>query len=365
MKRRFVLILLLAALACWAELLTGVAQAARFVPADAGAIQYFGRWDRSQAGTARTGRGAAYLRVDFTGTSLRLRLQDPQNWWRYAIDGREYTKFRPQGGETMLADQLAPGRHTLFLIRATEGQYGISTLLGLVLDDGAELLPAAPASPRRIEIVGDSIAAGAMNDGPLPLNYRTKEDGAAAFAPELARQLQAEWSVVAKSGEGVARNYMEYYTGQHLHTEDTYARTFYTEEQPHWNPASFPPQVILVTMGTNDFTDLPHKPTEQEFVAGYERLLRLVRRLNPAAVIIGVEPVPAMIGPAAGTWVRQAVTALQTAGDTKLYFIPINAAGPLLQDSDYVGDGTHPTKAGAKKIADYLRPRVAAIMGWE
>lgn len=364
MGKRFALALLLAVVS-WTGMPGEIVYADRFIPADTEAIQYFGRWDMTAPGQVRTGRGAVYLRVDFTGTFLKLRLKDTQNWWRYTIDGKEYTKFKPQAEETLLADNLPPGRHQLFLIRCTEGRFGVSVLEGLDIDDQAEVMKAAAPSERRIEIVGDSIAAGAMNDGPQGLSYLNKEDGSVAFAPELARQLGAEWSVVAKSGEGVVHNYEESWPANGIHTQDTYGRTFYTEAKPVWNSGQFPPQVILITMGTNDFSDADRKPTQQSFVAGYEEIIRVVRHMNPDAVIIGVEPVPVMIGPDAGIWVRQAVEAMCSAGDKKLYFIPVNVNGPLLQDTDYVGDGTHPTVAGARKIADYLRGPVAAIMGWE
>ena len=364
MKRRGFLLLLLALALSWTSL-SAVACAQKLVPADAGAIQYLGRWDLAVPGIARTGRGAVYLRVDFSGTSLRACLQDRQNWWRYTIDGREYTKFKPQSDETLLADGLPPGRHQLLLVRCTEGRYGVSTLSGLKLDDDGELLPAAPASSRRMEIIGDSIAAGAKNDGPQGVSYLNREDGSRSFAAELARLLGAEWSVVAKSGEGVVHNYGEDWPGNGLHTQDTYPRTLFTAAQPVWNPAQFQPQAILINVGTNDFTDPSRKPEAAVFIAGYERLIRLVRSMNQAAVIISVEPIPAVIGPSAGSWARQAVETLKAEGDKKLYFIPVNEGKPLLQDEDYAGDGTHPTAAGAKKIAGYLRGPVAAIMGWD
>ena len=339
--------------------------AARFIPADTGVIQYFGRWDLTSAGEARTGRGAVYLRVGFTGTSLRIRLKDTKNWWRYTIDGREYTKFKPRMEECLLAKDLLPGRHQLFLVRCTEGEFGISQFTGLVVDDGAELFTAGPASSRRIEVIGDSISAGAMNDGPAGLSYRTREDGSVSFAPELARRLQAEWSVVAKSGEGIIHNYTEDVTKYHIHTQDTYERTFYTRTQPVWKPVRFAPQVVLINMGANDFSDPMHRPAEKSFITGYKHLIRLVRVMNPEAVILGVEPVPMQIGPEAGQWVRKAIEAMRTAGDEKLYFIPININGPLLQPEDYVGDGMHPTVAGSKKIAAYLQGCIAEIMGWK
>ena len=36
-----------------------------------------------------------------------------------------------------------------------------------------------------------------------------------------------------------------------------------------------------------------------------------------------------------------------------------------MEESDYIGDNTHPTKAGSGKIADYLKDKVAGILGWD
>ena len=345
-------------------ILTPQAEASRFVPASAPAIQYFGRWDFSRPERVRTGRGAVYLRVDFTGTSLRLQLQEDRNWWRASIDGRDSTKFRPRTGTVTLAENLSPGRHQLVLTRITEGENGISSLAGFHLDDGAELLRGEPPAARRLEIIGDSIAAGAMNDGPQALSYAVKEDGLRAFAPRLAQALGAEWSVTAKSGEGVVRNYGEGTGRSGIHTIDTYPRTFYTEPRPIWTTARFAPQAVLLAMGTNDFSDGPGQPSEREFTAGYTRLLQSVRERNPEAVLIAVEPMALNLGPQPGQWIEQAVAARRAAGDTRLYYIPVHPAARL-QPADFVGDETHPTAEGAQKIADYLKPIAAAILGWQ
>ncbi len=346
-----------------------IGEAAVWAKSDAPEIQYFGRWDSGNSGIRRTGRGAAYLRVDFTGTSLRVKLQEEKNWWRYSIDGREYTKFRPRTDEKQLAENLAPGRHTLFLARCSEGEAGISGFGGLLLDDGAQLLPPARASERRIEVIGDSISAGAMNDGPLGLSYYTIEDGLTAFGPVLAQKLGAEWSIVAKSGEGVVHNYTESWEkreqGKALHTEDTYPQTFFTQAKPQWNPAKFPPQCILLAIGTNDFVEQPKKPAAEAFIAGYERLLRLVRGMNPEAVLIAMDPIPINLGTEPGQWIQQAVAHQQQAGDRKLYFLPMHGPALQLKENDFIGDDTHPTIAGSRKIAAYLYGEVGRIMEWK
>lgn len=344
------------------------AEAAVLVGASAPEIQYFGRWEHSHPAAARTGRGAAYLRVDFTGSSLGVRLKDDKNWWRYSIDGREYTKFRPQAVETMLAENLAPGRHQLFLARCTEGQGGISEFSGLLLADDGSLQSPTAVHERRIEVIGDSIAAGAMNDGPLGLSYYTIEDGLSAFGPVLAQKLRAEWSIVAKSGEGVVHNYTENWSGQgkgkNLHVQDTYVRTFFSQAEPQWNPAQFSPQLILIAMGTNDFVERPRKPAESVFTAGYGRLLQLVRQMNPEAVILGIEPVPLHWGPEPGRWIANAVAKQRLTGDSRVYFVPIHGTALQLLSTDFIGDDTHPTIEGSKKLAAYLYGEVERIMGW-
>jgi hypothetical protein len=51
-------------------------------------------------------------------------------------------------------------------------------------------------------------------------------------------------------------------------------------------------------------------------------------------------------------------------GDNNLFFIPLNKEKPLLEAQDYAGDNTHPLKNGSKKIALYLKDKVAEILGW-
>ena len=51
-------------------------------------------------------------------------------------------------------------------------------------------------------------------------------------------------------------------------------------------------------------------------------------------------------------------------GDNNLFFIPLNEEKPLLEAQDYAGDNTHPLKNGSKKIALYLKDKVAEILGW-
>lgn len=346
------------------------------VPATAPAISYYGRWDvRKEEELCRTGQGAVYLRVRFTGTYLEADLESPNEWWRVAIDGGPWRRFRPQGAGTILAAGLACGTHSVTLVRSTEACSGISTLRGFAVDAGGELLPAEDRRPRAIEFIGDSIVAGAKNDGlddDRPFcteeDFFDVEDGNESFAPQLARMLDAEFSIVAKSGEGILHNGGESWPGHEVHTADHYTWTFYSEERSRhpviWQPGNFPVDAILIAIGTNDFTDPLHPPEQEEFTRAYQHLIETVRACHPTTPILCTEPVNYFVGRTAGLWIYDAITRLEAAGDANLFYIALNARGPLLGEEDYAFDGTHPTQAGAKKIAEFLKEPVAEILGW-
>ena len=111
-------------------------------------------------------------------------------------------------------------------------------------------------------------------------------------------------------------------------------------------------------------SDKKRKPTNEGFVDGYEHLMQTVRQMNPDIPIICTEPVPSAIPSYVGEWINEAVTAQKKKGDNNLYYIAINEGRSLLEPSDYAGDNTHPLKSGAKKIALFLKDKVAGILGW-
>lgn len=337
-------------------------QAKTFVAAHNPALQYFGRWDLSAQDMARTGRGATYIRADFTGTSIAVRIQDKDIYWAYGIDNGPLKEFQPQGKETVLAENLPSGRHHLFLIRNTEGEVGISEFSGLSIDDGARVSRTRHTAAPVIEFIGDSITAGFWNK--RQGDYPHSEDGYMAFGPQLARLLHADWSVVAKSGEGVMQNYGEKPgdIGPNVHAKETYVRTFYTEEKPEWDFRLNPPQAVVIAYGTNDFVDSNNKPSLTAFAAAYADLVGVVRAKNPAASIICLEPLPSWLGADVRKTIQGVVEAAQSQGDRNVYFIPINACKPLLQKADYSDGNTHPTIQGDTKVAVYLQDKVAKIL---
>lgn len=339
------------------------------IPSNAPEIQYFGRWD-SDKEVYRCGFGATYIKANFTGTSLKAHLKGSGIWWRVSIDGGEFRRFEAKGKSTLLAENLPPGEHKVLLVRSTEGQAGISEFRGFTVDNGASLTAPDPMKKRRLEFVGDSITAGAFNDGHWTGhgNFNAFEDNDMAFGPQLARMLHADYSVIAKSGQGVVQNYTEKWPYQGVHTKDSYAWTFFfnnfSPKHPEWDTKKFPVDAVILSIGTNDFNDQPYPPTAVEFKEGYRKLIEVLRKKNPHKPIICTDPVPSVINPESREWIHETVRKFRLLGDKEVYFISFHEKEPLLEKEDYVDGSIHPTKTGSTKLANYLKDKVASILGW-
>lgn len=355
-------------------IMTGVLSAslasAASIPANSPNIQYFGRWDK-QVNRLVTGQGAVYIKANFTGTSILADLGGSQEvWWRVSVDNGPFRRFKAEGEKTVLAQNLTKGAHKILLVRSTEGEAGLSTFGGFTLDKKAKLLTPDVLKSRRLEFVGDSITAGAFNDRWQPGKYHDKEDNNQAYGPILSRMLGADYSILARSGEGVVINYREKNPKTELHTAGRYVRTFCETKDPEaynplWDSRKFPVDAIVVSIGTNDFSLNHEPPGRYYFEAGYRTLLQEIRSMNPGKPIICVAPIPSIISTKCAKWEANAVRELKAAGEKELYFIPVNDKEPLLSSDDFAGDDTHPIDKGHQKIAEFLKDKVASILGWK
>ena len=401
----------------------GSAAAADLVPAASPRVKTMGRWIPADNGCLYAGRGAVIASVEFEGTGAQVQMfSDSQGdvWWLKKLDDGPMLRFKSKMGINDLYADLPYGKHTLTIIRETEGMRGVTILRGFYFTGEKETAkpaagtpaavtadtgksnaekgsagiskaekknrkkhkaekknaivsktvkdepedPPAPQVPHRkyIEIIGDSVAAGAFiyPDG----DYFQRESGYLAFGPRLARMLNADWSCVASSGEGAVRNNEEKAPYNAKHAADQIERAFYTQIEPRWSSGMDDPDLVILAYGENDFNDAEHRPTDIYFKRQYKSLILKLREFRPDSIIFCVTPANIVTSRQAVPGMSGAVDELRSEGDTKVYFIDLNEQGQLLDGSDFL-DGVHPLASGHEKMARFLLEKVRTVLGWE
>ena len=369
--------------------------AASFVPATSPRIKTMGRWIPADNGSLYAGRGGVVASAIFEGTGVQVQMySDSQGdvWWLKKLDDGPLIRFKAQMGMNVLYQNLPMGKHTLFMIRDTEGLRGVTILRGFYFIGEPDYpAPAAPVSPqtpvasdrktvqqktaaatapqpvqprprrRSIEIIGDSVAAGAFiyPEG----DYFQRESGYLAFGPRLARMLHADWSCVTSSGEGAVRNNEEKAPYTAKHAEEQIERAFYTQKEPRWSNQMDDPELVILAYGENDFNDTVNMPSDAYFKEQYKKLILKLRQFRPNSYIFCMTPANTVTSQRSVPGMGGAVAELRAEGDTKVFFMDLNENGPLLNASDFL-DGVHPLISGHEKIALYLRNKARTIMGW-
>lgn len=191
-----------------------------------------------------------------------------------------------------LAEGLAPGTHTIRLLKLSETSRSAAVQVRAVQVQGSGIRP-APAPQRVIEFVGDSITAGygtraATRNAPYST---TEEDGSLSYAYLAAQAVGAEAEIVAVSGNGVYCNddggredlMPSLYAYTDLLFERAVGRTIFTP----WSnrDRANPPQAVVINLGTNDQYTVLRQGKEAAFQAAYAAFLRQLRQANPDAAL--------------------------------------------------------------------------------
>ncbi|WP_395855609.1 AbfB domain-containing protein [Cystobacter fuscus] len=305
-------------------------------------IVYVGRWDKGNASVYRSNWSGAYFRVDFTGTSVKLRLAAAAHVYVSIDGGAEASYPGATGTINLTPTALASGRHTL---RVASREQDLIQFQGLVLDGGASTLAPVPRA-KRLEFIGDSITAGccALSQGAL-----------SDYAWLVGEFLNADHTRVAysgiclqdvsscKGGIGMNRQYFKLQTVEY-------------PSSPDWNFSQYQPDAVVINLGTND---QHYGVSDAAFQSTYTTFLQNVRARNPNAFIFVLRTFGGFkVAPT-----QAAVSARVAAGDKKLYYVDTEG-WVTVGTSDY-SDTVHPSNSGHLKIARFLAPFISKTARWE
>ncbi|MCW8128619.1 SGNH/GDSL hydrolase family protein [Microbulbifer halophilus] len=355
-------IIALTAILCLALVSARVPAATR-VDADAEALQYTGRIDFSDRKAPLLSWPGSSIEANFTGTSLALVLDDEQgnNYYNVIVDGNRRHPFVLQAkkGEHRyeIGYGLSPGKHSLEIVKRTEGAEGATAFKGLLLSDDARLLPPPERPERRMEIYGDSISCGMGNEGAD--NGRddlaSEKNNYWAYGSVAARRLDAELHTICRSGIGIMVSWFPFTMPQYYDQLSAVG-----DNDSRWDFSRWTPDVVVINLFQNDSWLIDREkrldpiPSDKERIQAYVDFVRSIRAKYPEAQIICA--LGSMDATANDKWpdyIRAAVKQMRSEFDDEklatLFF-------------DYTGYGQHPRiaqhVANGEKLAAFIKRKM-------
>ena len=196
------------------------------------------------------------------------------------------------------------GVNEIHIMKLTEGTYsdnqGELALTGYSLSSNSEIVTQdvtenSPISCRNANnlnllVIGDSITAAYGVDGVDPCTYSAStQNFLHSYAYLTAEALGADLTTLAWSGKGVVRNYGDENPTSENPMPVYYNRTLAplsTTDVPsnYWDPSRYIPDVVLVMLGSNDYSTSPN-PSDEDFTNGLVDFINVISDDYPNALI--------------------------------------------------------------------------------
>jgi hypothetical protein len=374
--------------------------------ADDANILYSGRIDFSTATSPEFSAPGITIRANFHGATLAIKIKDSHesgnpNYFDVIVDDQPAVKIRP----TLLATnypvsiQLADADHTVVVTKRTEASVGYANFQGFTF--GGQISPPPAAATHKIEIIGDSISAGA---GMEAVNGSAEcadtygegyQNAYLSYGAVAARALNAEYHITAVSGIGLVQNYSQSYDARpmpqvydllYVEQNGPMADPSYTADQlknaktsPLWDTTQFVPDAVVIGLGTNDFSPgdgvappagtaiaARMKIAPADYAVAYEAFITQLRTYYPSADFFCLSS--PILGDGYPTNTDTYATDLKTAladmatyysglADTKVHTV-------LIDKVSGNGCGGHPDVLQQAAAGMQVQQAISAALGW-
>ena len=186
----------------------------------------------------------------------------------------------------------------IHVMKLTEGAYSdsqgelaltdfnLSTNAQMITQQPSRNIPPTCRNPSNLNllVIGDSLTAAYGVDGVDPCSYSAATQN---FLHSYA--YLAELTTLAWSGKGVVRNY-----GDPNPTSVNPLPTYYNRtlsplsvdgvSANYWDPSRYMPDVVVVMLGSNDYSTSPN-PSDEDFTSGLVDFLTLIATDYPTALL--------------------------------------------------------------------------------
>lgn len=348
-------------------------------PASEQYVRFIGRTAENE-GIRLLALPASGVEFTFTGTSASFTLvgdnmtSNPEKQPRFAvyINGERTMDELLDSAEkevtVFTSDE--PVQTTVKLLKLSEAQESTMGIKSVNVTSAEDIAPTAQTGKLKIEFIGDSITCGyGVDDEDRDHHFKTStEDATKAYAYKTAMALDADYSLVSYSGNGIISGYTDNGTRQTSQMVPAVYKKFakswgsydmFSVQELDWDFSQFQPDYIVINLGTNDASYTKgDKDKIQEYIDGYVDFLSTVRENNPKAHIIcslgvmGTDLYPAIE--------KAAAAYTEKTGDTNLSTFKFT-----VQDGNkngYAADW-HPTAAShdiaAAELTEYIKSLMA------
>jgi lysophospholipase L1-like esterase len=304
-------------------------------------LTYFGRWDFSSLTQYVSYWGGAYIKVNFSGTTVKIKLGHSSCYYAKIDGGSWVTYSNVTGTVNLTPTPLAAGTHTLSVAQGKDYDY-VFNFQGLTLDAGATT-SSPVVSSNMIEFIGDSITAG----------YTCAQADVSDYAWVCSENLGVEHTQIAYPGVDLVTT-TNHGTGQDV--QYFKEQSFNYPSSPNWDFSTYTARLVVVNLGQNDIGANGISLTV--FQSDYTNFLANIRAKYPNADIFALRT----FGGLAAAQTQAAVAARNAAGDAKVHYVDTTGWLGSYPGSDW-DDGVHPSVAGHIKVASQLQPILAAYVG--
>lgn len=265
-----------------------------------------------------------------------------------AIGGSSARFAVSNGKERVVIDGLSDRRHTVRVIRITEGADKLC-IRGVEID--GEMLPPPLESVRRIEFLGDSITCGygILGDESTTAFNTYEEDSSLAWAYTVAEKFGADAHFECISGKGIVCNC----EGAQDITFSKFFQIASRGGEP-WNFASWVPQAVVINGGTNDGWG---GATAEQFEQGASELISLIRSKYTYAQIIWCY---GLMGDVFMPVLKKLFKKLGES-DQKLHLLPL---APLNPKKGEIGGVGHPSIKANNRVASAVIAKLKSLKIW-
>jgi lysophospholipase L1-like esterase len=341
------------------------------IEADHHLVRYIGRIDDRDPQKPRFSYPGTAIQFKFKGQVCQVLLRNEsadrgmKNYYQVIVDGQAKQILAVGNGDAAQTLSMeADGLHVVTIFKRTESFVGTGIFEGIMLEEGAELLPLDKPLARKMEFIGNSITCGYGNEGSSPECKFSPdtENGYMSYAAITARNLHAEYWAVAYSGKGIVQNYDR---SDPLTLPKFYDRIFPEVPERKWDFKRMTPDAVVINLGTNDFA---YGVLDSAiFVNTYAQFVKTIRSHYPNAALFCIEgnmtndqwPQGTKTLTVIKQYINAAVENQRRAGDGKIW-----SFYPSTMRLGEIGCDWHPNVKSHQRMADELTVFIKGKLGW-